>query len=137
MFSTPKACTRDSTRRRPTSTSAIPSLMYDRALRKATDASQALIYTFHDVESIWQKISVTPAIENQYYCLNRPRNLEWWPTGQADQIFLGTPYNYSEYKQMWWDFLCKDNSDRAYVPLLKFGICLPSQVRICENSSTV
>ena len=95
--------------------------MYDRALIKVADASQALIYTFHDVESIWQKKFVAPAIENEYYCINRPRNLEWWPTGHADRIFPGTPYNYSEYKQMWWDFLCKDNSDRTYVSLLKFG----------------
>ena len=58
--------------------------MYDRALRKVVDASQALIYTFHDVESIWQKNYVTPAIENQYYCINRPRNLEWWPTGHVE-----------------------------------------------------
>jgi len=38
--------------------------MYDRALRKAADASQALIYTFHDVESIWQNFYIAPAIEN-------------------------------------------------------------------------
>ena len=72
--------------------------MYDRALRKAADASQALIYTFHDVESIWKKNYVIPAIENQYYRINRPQNLECWPTGHADLIFPGTPYSYSEYK---------------------------------------
>ena len=114
-------------RQRPTSSVAIPQAVYDLALRKATDASDALQLKFQDITMIWQSFRKTPnwSLGHQYYALNRPRclnpYLRFWPNNDGEQIFPTTTYKYRDYIRLWYDFLCKDNNSHTYTTLLKFG----------------
>ena len=47
--------------------------------------------------------------------------MHFWPVAQSDQIFSIATYNYLEDKQLWNEFLCKDNTSGTYTSLVKFG----------------
>jgi len=87
-----------------------------RATKKAVEAQEALTYTFHDIDLIWD-IRDNMGNNQQYFCLNRPRLLYHWPERNPNINFPETDFNYLSYKELWWNFIQQEE----FLTLVKFG----------------
>ena len=93
-------------------------MIYTKEKRDALYVEDALQRDFHDISRIWSVGGIHHWIYEKKFCIKRTRNLAWpmpiqtsalWPGGDSKLIFTDIVYDFSAYKQLWWDFLNVDN----------------------------
>jgi hypothetical protein len=101
---------------RPRRASNVLAPIIVRTTQNAVEAQDALTNNFHDIDLIWD-IRGNLGNNQQYFCLNRPRLLYHWPERNPEIYFPNSDYNYSSYKELWWNFIQQEE----FLTLTKFG----------------